>query len=92
MSAKLLKEIKYPIKDHGPIGEIVELYLEQLGITEISNDIKKTLEKAKNLEILLLGENELENVDNMPDLGLTVLDLNSNKYRSNYSASMTMLL
>ena len=43
------------------------------------NDIKKLFEKAKNLEILILADNDLENVNNLPKLDLTVLDLSSNK-------------
>lgn len=79
MSAKLLKEIKQRIKEEGNIEEIVELDLGDLRIPTISDDIKKLLDKAKNLEILILAENDLENVNNLPKLGLTVLELSSNK-------------
>lgn len=79
MSAKLLKEIKERIKEEGAVEEIVELSLEELRIPAINNDIKKLLEKAKNLEILILADNDLENVNNLPKLDLTVLDLSSNK-------------
>lgn len=79
MSAKLLKEIKQRIKEEGNIEEIVELDLGELKIPTISDDIKKILDKVKNLEILILAENDLENVNNLPDLDLTVLELSSNK-------------
>jgi FMN-dependent NADH-azoreductase len=79
MSAKLLKEINQRIKEEGNIEEIVELDLGDLRIPAISDDIKKLLDKAKNLEILILADNDLENVNNLPKLDLTVLELSSNK-------------
>ena len=79
MSAKLLKEINQRIKEEGNIEEIVELDLGDLSIPAISDDIKKLLDKAKNLEILILADNDLENVNNLPKLDLTVLELSSNK-------------
>ena len=79
MSAKLLKEINQRIKEEGNIEEIVELDLGDLRIPAISDDIKKLLDKAKNLEILILADNDLKNVNNLPKLDLTVLELSSNK-------------
>lgn len=79
MSAKLLKEINQRIKEEGNIEEIVELDLGDLRIPAISDDIEKLLDKAKNLEILILADNDLENVNNLPKLDLTVLELSSNK-------------
>ena len=79
MSAKLLKEINQRIKEEGNIEEIVELDLGDLRIPAISDDIKKLLDKAKNLEILILADNDLENVNNLPKFDLTVLELSSNK-------------
>jgi hypothetical protein len=69
----------------------VELNLDELRIPAISPDIKKILEKAKNLEMLILADNDLENVDNLPKLDLTVLDLSSNKYSSTHPGSPTPL-
>ena len=56
-----------------------QLDLGDLRIPAISDDIKKLLDKAKNLEILILADNDLENVNNLPKLDLTVLELSSNK-------------
>lgn len=91
MSNKVLKEIKERIKEEGNIEDIVELSLEELAITAITNDVKQLLAKAANLEILYLDDNDLDNVDNLPPLDLTVLHLSNNKYISLHPESLTML-
>lgn len=79
MNSKLIKEIKQRIREEGTLQEIVELSLEEMNIDNITKELAELLRKAQNLEILMLNDNDLHNVDNLPDLELTVLNLSNNK-------------
>ena len=79
MSGALIKQINQRIKDDGGVDEVVELNLSELKLASISVDVKKVLDKTKNVEVVLLSDNKLENLDNLPDWKLTAIDLSSNK-------------
>lgn len=79
MNSKIAKAIKERINNEGPLQDIVELSLDDLEINTITPQIGNLLSKARNLEVLILSDNDLENVDHLPKLDLTVLDLTNNR-------------
>lgn len=82
MNSNIIKSIKERINNEGRIQDIVELSLDDLEITTITPEIGHLFRNARNLEILILTDNDLENVDNLPKLDLTVLDLSNNRFSS----------
>lgn len=80
MSGALIKQINQRIKDDGGVEDVIELNLSDLKMTTISAEVKKVLDRAKNVEVVLLSDNELDNLDNLPDWKLTAFDLSNNKY------------
>jgi hypothetical protein len=38
------------------------------------------LDRTKNVEVVLLSDNQLDNLDNLPDWQLKALDISNNKY------------
>lgn len=74
-----LKSIQEAIKKaEEDAGELIELNLSEIHIGSFTPEIKKVIEKCKNLEILVLAECGLQSLDNMPDCELTAIDLTAN--------------
>jgi hypothetical protein len=55
--SKLAKQIGDRLKEAGGAKDAHELDLSNLGLTEISKDTKKAIEKAKNIEVIVLSDN-----------------------------------
>lgn len=80
MNTAVILSVRERIQAQGDLRELVELSLEELAISDIGTDIGPLLHQANNLEMLMLNDNDLENVDQLPPLALTVLDLSNNRY------------
>jgi hypothetical protein len=61
------------------VEEAIELDLSNLELSEISKDVKKTLDKAKDIEVLVITENKLVSLEGLPDWKLRSLNASSNK-------------
>ena len=88
--SKLAKQIGDRLKEAGGVKDAHELDLSNLGLTEISKDTKKTIEKAKAIEVVILSDNQLTSIEGLPEWELVAIDLSSNKYSFFHSGS-TML-
>lgn len=80
MSANVINTINERIQDEGGFEEVIELDLTDLRLTTITADIKKVLDRTRNVEIALLSDNQFDNLDNLPDWQLKALDISNNKY------------
>jgi hypothetical protein len=90
--SKLAKQIGDRLKEAGGAKDAHELDLSNLSLTEISKDTKKTIEKAKSIEMLILSENELTTIEGLPEWELVGFDISSNKYPFFHPGSPMLLL
>lgn len=90
MTTNTIKIINQRIKQDGGFEEIIELDLTDLKLTTITNDLKTILDQTKNVEVVLLSDNQFENLNNLPDWPLTALDISNNKYLIIYSDYLTV--
>ena len=67
-----------------------ELDLSQIEIGTITEDIRKQLDKYKNVTTLLLQDCSLTTLDNLPNFKLNVIEVSENKYH--HSLSQTQRL
>jgi len=88
--SKLAKQIGDRLKEAGGVKDAHEIDLSNLGLTEISKDTKKAIEKAKTIEVVILSDNQLTSIEGLPEWELVAIDLSSNKYSFFHSGS-TML-
>lgn len=56
-----------------------ELDLSKINIGKIDEETRKTLEKYKKVQILILVDCQLETLDALPNWKLTAIDLSNNK-------------
>lgn len=56
-----------------------ELDLSKINIGKFDEETRKTLEKYKKVQILILSDCQLETLDSLPNWKLTAIDLSNNK-------------
>ncbi len=56
-----------------------ELDLSKINIGKFDEETRKTLEKYKKVQILILSDCQLETLDALPNWKLTAIDLSNNK-------------
>ena len=56
-----------------------ELDLSKINIGKFDEETRKTLEKYKKVQILILSDCQLETLDFLPNWKLTAIDLSNNK-------------
>ncbi len=74
-----LQAIKDRLKEVKNLAEAEEVDLSQIKIGKFTDDVKKCLEKCKNLSVLILNNCDLESLDNLPKLKLNIIDVSDNK-------------
>lgn len=84
MSNKLIKAINERFQEEGGYEEAIELDLSSLDLTTISKDVKKVLDKAKAIEVLVISDNKLTSIEGIPDWKLSSLTATNNKYPPNH--------
>lgn len=89
MSNKLIKAINERFQEEGGHEEAIELDLSSLELTSISKDVKKVLDKAKGIEVLVISDNKLTSLEGIPDWKLSSLTATNNKYPSRHPDSPT---
>jgi hypothetical protein len=89
--SKVVKAINERFEDEGGHEEAIEVDLSNLDLTTISKDVKKALDKAKGIEVLVISENKLTSLEGLPDWKLSSLNVSSNKYFPTHSDSLTPL-
>lgn len=78
MDHQLLRGLQERLQEHGPLDDIVELALDDLQLNSIPPPLYPLLQQMPNLEVLLLNDNDLTDVDRLPELSITVLNLANN--------------
>lgn len=78
-SSKVIKTINDRFEEEGGYDQAIEVDLSNLDLTTIGKDVKKTLEKAKGIEVLVISDNKLNSLDNLPDWKLVSLNAGTNK-------------
>lgn len=89
MSNKLIKAINERFQEEGGHEEAIELDLSSLDLTSISKDVKKVLDKAKGIEVLVISDNKLTSLEGIPDWKLSSLTATNNKYPPHHPDSPT---
>lgn len=74
-----LQTIKDKLKELGNLAEVDEIDLSEIDIGKFTPEIKKELEKCKNVNILILQGCNLESLENLPNWKLNVIELSENK-------------
>ncbi|MCB1084365.1 MAG: hypothetical protein KDK61_08645 [Simkania sp.] len=72
-----LKQIKKRVKELEKNSDMLDL--SAINIGTITPEIRKEMEKCKNISCLNLQECALESLDNLPNWKIQVLDLSENK-------------
>ncbi len=87
MSNKVIKAINERFQEEGGYEEAIELDLSGLDLSTISKDVRKVLDKAKGIEVLVISDNKLTSLENIPDWKLSSITATNNKYPSNHPDS-----
>lgn len=82
-----LKEIQTRLKEYE--SDTATLDISGINIGKFTDDIKKELQKFKNVAILNLQDCGLESLDNLPKWKINVLDISQNKYSLLHPDSLT---
>jgi hypothetical protein len=77
--SKIVRAINDRFEEEGGFDQAIEVDLSNLDLTAIGKDVKKALEKAKDIEVVTISENKLTTLDGLPDWNLGSLNASTNK-------------
>ena len=77
--SKIIKTINERFEEEGGAEQAIEIDLSGLDLATIGKDVKKTLQKAKDIEVVNISQNKLTSLEGLPDWSLGSLNASTNK-------------